>query len=638
MKRKNIAVCITGFDLEYEMDVVYGVYKRCQELGHNVFVFFNPTKKPQHGLDLVISETVRNGEMMVYKLINYDMIDGIVIFGESLLDEDTYFEIGRKAKEHGIPIINVDDLFHDNEKRIIMSNKYAMSAIVEHLITEHGLTKIDFIGGIEFDNVQSTERLEAYKATLEKHGIPFDKSRVYYGEFWRKAIDCTEEILKKPELPEAIVCANDTMAFFCMDTLKKHGLKIPDDVIVTGFDALSDCKDYSPTPTTVKRATFKSGKVAVDLLIDMMNGKEPDDITYVDSILVKGQSCGCIPFQKYEDMSYNERYFYYNDFKEFTRYILDMNCDFANIKESKHLFDSLYKGSSIFKFDKIYICINSELEKNQEKINIDEDISPWTVPETMVSMFIFKHGVPIGTEFPTSQLIPEPIDDKDAPVAYAFAPLYFKNVFIGYMAGIPSTIDIEGDLLSTWLTTISNNAGSFYMNNKLEKALEELELLNLHDPLTGLYNRRGLNKYEKEFMNETIENGKFLSVICADVDGLKIINDSYGHEEGDVAITACSKTLVEVFPKDSICVRTGGDEFLILASFDNEDDPDKMIKQVYDRIKELNENEHFPYKVGCSCGHMTLKPDKDTDLTAVKSEADSRMYIEKHRRKTIRKF
>ncbi len=176
------------------------------------------------------------------------------------------------------------------------------------------------------------------------------------------------------------------------------------------------------------------------------------------------------------------------------------------------------------------------------------------------------------------------------------------------------------------------------MNNKLEKALEELEMLNLHDPLTGLYNRRGLNKYEKEFMNETIENGKFLSVICADVDGLKIINDSYGHEEGDVAITTCSKTLVEVFPKDSICVRTGGDEFLILASFDNEDDPDKMIKQVYDRIKELNENEHFPYKVGCSCGHMTLKPDKDTDLTALKSEADSRMYIEKHRRKTIRKY
>ncbi|MBQ7071662.1 MAG: hypothetical protein IJM87_10355, partial [Ruminococcus sp.] len=178
MKRKNIAVCVTGFDLEYEMDVVYGVYKRCRELGHNTFVFFNPTRKPQHGIDLVISDTVRNGEMMVFKLINYDMMDGIVIFGESLLDEEMYFEIGRKAKEHGIPLIDVDDLFHDNEKRIIMSNKYAMSAIVEHLIVDHGLTKIDFIGGIEFDNVQSTERLEAYKATLEKHGIPFDKSRV----------------------------------------------------------------------------------------------------------------------------------------------------------------------------------------------------------------------------------------------------------------------------------------------------------------------------------------------------------------------------------------------------------------------------------------------------------------------------
>ena len=638
MKRKVIAVCVTGFDLEYETDVVRGVHNKCMELGLDILVFYNPTRKPQRGLDLVISEPIFKGEMQVYRLMDYDMIDGIVIFGESLLDENMFFEIARKASEHGVPLINVDDMTHEGEKRVIMSNKYAMSSVVEHLITVHGLTKIDFINGFKEDNVQSEERLEAYRTTLEKHGIPYDENRVWYGNFWRKAYECTEEILQKPELPEAIVCANDTMAFFCMDCLKEHGIRIPDDIIVTGFDSLKDCSNYIPMPTTVKRDTFGAGEAAVEQLLKMMNGEQTDDDTFVDSVLVKGQSCGCIPIKHRDEVSYEQRYSYYNDFKEFTRYLLDMNNDTANVTESAHLFDSLFRGAGIFKFSKMYVCVSSDVEKTQNTIDVDKDIPPWNIPETMVSMFQYGHKVPIGYEFPTKQLIPGGIGDEEAPAFFCFAPLYFKDMFLGYMVGVPSTCEIEGDLLTVWLTTISNNTGSFYMNNKLEKALGELELLNLHDPLTGLYNRRGLKKYEEDFVKKVRESGKYLSVICADVDGLKIINDAYGHEEGDVAITACSNTLMKVFPKDSICVRTGGDEFLILASVDSPEEPDEMIKEVYKRMEEYTSARSGGYKIGCSCGHMTLKPDDSTALNEVKSEADSRMYLEKHRRKTIRKF
>ncbi len=638
MKRKTYAVCITGFDIEYEMDVVHGVSKRCKELGINLLVFFNPTRKPQRGLDLVLSDAILGGEMSVYKLINYDIIDGFVVFGESLLSEDTYFEITQKAREHNIPLINIDDLFHTEEKRIILSNKYAMSSVVEHLITVHGLTKIDFISGFKDNNIQSEERVEAYKATLEKHGIPFEEDRVYYGWFWSKAVECTEEILKKPELPQAIVCANDTMAFFCMDTLKEHGIKIPEDIIVTGFDSLKDCDNYVPAPTTVRRATFESGEIAVDMLLKMNGGWVPEDITYVDSVLKLGQSCGCVPIKRVDEVSYNQRYAYYNAFKEFTRYILDMNMDISNATSSARLFETLKHGVDFFKFKKFYVCISEDIEKMQNKINIDKDIPPWFVPETMVSMGMFNHKVPVGYEFPTKELLPDGLDDSEEPILMAFAPLYFKDLFLGYVAGTPTTIELEGDLLATWLTAISNNAGSFYMNNKLEKALGELEILNLHDALTGMFNRRGLKKYEDEFLKTAVREKKYFSVICADVDGLKPINDGYGHEEGDNAITTCSTTLLEVFPQDSICVRTGGDEFLIMAHVSSPDEPDELIRQVYERLEVYNSEEHTPYKIGCSCGHVTVMPDENTKLNELKTEADSRMYLEKHRRKTIRKF
>ncbi|SDB45111.1 diguanylate cyclase (GGDEF) domain-containing protein [Ruminococcaceae bacterium FB2012] len=638
MKRKTLAVCITGFDLEYEMDVVYGVHNKCKELGYDLLVFYNTTHKPERGIDLVISDELLHGEMSVYKLLDYDSIDGIVTFGESLLGEDTFFEIRQKAADHNIPFINVDDMLHLEGKRIVLSNTYAMSSVVEHLITVHGLKRIAFIGGFKDNNVQSEERLAAYKATLEKHGIPVDESLIFFGEFWRKAIECTHQILDLPQLPEAIVCANDTMAFFCMDELKERGYKIPEDIIVTGFDSLSECSDYSPTPTTVRRATFEAGEVAVELITGMWDGREPEDITYVDSVLVKGQSCGCVPIVRPDQVTYNQRKAYSLDFKQFTRYLLDMNMEFAAVEDSSELFCGLDFGCKIFKLNKLYVCISSDIEKSEEKINIDKDIPPWTVPDTMVSMYLWGHDVPIGTEFDTKQLIPGGIDDENGPVTMGFTPLYFKDIFLGYMAAELSTIHIAGDLLAVWMQTICNNAGSFYMNNKLKKAMGELELLNLHDALTGLYNRRGMKKYETELLARSIREGRYFSVICADVDGLKFINDEYGHEEGDNAISICSATLKEVFPADSICVRTGGDEFLIMAVFDDDKEPDRLIKKVYEIVDGYNAIPRTPYKLGCSCGHITIKADASTELSELKNEADSRMYIEKHRRKTVRKY
>ena len=638
MRRKTIAVCVTGFDLEYEMDVVRGIKDRCGQLGVNLLVFYNPTSKPPIDMDLVIPDDLLNGEMSVYKLIDYDSVDGIILFGETMLGEQTYFEIREKAKAHGVPLINVDDNKHTDDKRIILSNTFAMASVVEHLITVHGLTKIDFIGGFKENNIQSEERLAAYKDTLLKHGIPVEEDRIYYGEFWKKAVGCTEEILKKPELPEAIVCANDTMAFFCMDTLKEHGLKIPDDIIVTGFDALRDCRDYSPVPTTVRRDTYKAGITAVELILKQLDGGDIADITYVESVLVEGQSCGCKPLVRQSELSYDERYYYYQDLKEFTRHLLYMNLAFSTAEDSADLFDSLDSSAEFFKLKKLYVCISDDLVNAGDKIDIDSDISPWSLPDNMVSMYRLGHDVPKGHRFPTKQLIPEGINDEEAPVSYAFAPLYFKKLFLGYMAGVLSTMELDDNLLATWLTSICNNAGSFYMNNKLETALDELEVLNLHDALTGLYNRRGMKKYENELLEKAKAEGRYFSVICADVDGLKIINDAYGHEEGDRAISVCSSTLMKVFDKDCICVRTGGDEFMILAVSDSIDSPDKRIAEIYDSIARYNDGHSENYKVGCSCGHVTVKPDDSTVLSELKNEADSKMYIEKHRRKTVRKY
>lgn len=637
MKRKTIAVCVTGYDEQNEMIIIKGALDRCKQLGFDLLTFFNALRKPELNLDFVIPEDIVNGEMQILRLINFDMIDGIIVFGDSMLSEDMLMEIRQRAEENNVPIVNVDDPSHDICEKITLSNEFAMEAVIRHLVEVHGFTKIDFMNGFK-NNPQSDQRLAAYKKVLTEHGIPIEESRIHYGEFWRKSIECTKEIIARGELPEAIACANDTMAIFCMDTLKEHGYRIPDDIVVTGFDATVDSVECTPTLTTARRAIYESGAAAVDKLAKMMNGENVEYETFVESVLVVAQSCGCEKIVPKKDETYEEKYKILNDFKQFDRYALYMNAEFSNIKNSVDLFAPLEGGAEIFGLKEMYVCINSEVENKRDLVDVAMDeSSPWQIPETMVSLMQYGHDIPIGEEFPTKDLLPGKFKDKDEPVHYMFAPIYFRRNFLGYVAVmLPDTYFINGDMFSSWLVAISNNAGSFYMNNELSEAIGELQKLYLRDPLTGLYNRRGLLKFEEQYIADALAEGKLAAIICADVDGLKKINDTYGHEEGDNAIVRSSSALMRCFPVGCISVRTGGDEFLVAAAFDDEKQLKASIKDVYRNLKEYNTVSQKPYKVGCSCGYAIV-PREGYDLDEVTHLADKNMYEEKVKRKTVRK-
>ena len=98
-----------------------------------------------------------------------------------------------------------------------------MLLIMKHLVKDHKLTKINFIGGKK-SNSYSDERLNAYKTVLIENNIPFEPKRVKYGGFWDGAVNCVIEFLQEGELPQAIVCANDSMALFVIEYLKSQGL------------------------------------------------------------------------------------------------------------------------------------------------------------------------------------------------------------------------------------------------------------------------------------------------------------------------------------------------------------------------------------------------------------------------------
>lgn len=629
--RKNIGICVTGYNWEYESRVVDGVRKACMDAGINLLVFAPMIHKVEDYQKHDMALNLLIGENEIFNLINYDLLDGIVMLGDSITDPSKIDEISRKARQSGVPVINVNDPAHKTQFNIELNETRAMEFVIRHLIEKHGCRKINFIGGF-VGNPQTEDRLAAYKKVLTEYDIPIDDWRIAYGQFWSPAAQCTEEFLVHDK-PDAIVCASDTMAFFAMDVLKEHGFTIPRDVIVTGFDDIADCEAYNPTLTSVRRDFSAAGETAVDIIKRVWAGEDIPETVAVESCLVPRCSCGC---GKPEPVGgfYNSKYSAMNSFKEFNSLLLDMNTALADAVTEEELYECTLKTAKYFRLNKMYICICQTIRELRTDLDTLTNSTRTGLSDVMTSMVKWGHDVPCGTQFPTKNLLPEELLNGDSPVMMAFSPLYYKERFLGYMAFEPTRIQGRGDLFATWTNSISSNAGSFYLKKELSYIAGRLSDLYIRDPLTGLYNRRGLDTLGEKLFERILSRGETLTVICADVDCLKPINDNFGHEGGDNAITQAAKAIKSAMPSNAICARTGGDEFTIYLSC-GAVDAAKYILAVENNLNIYNASSGLDYSVKCSCGSYSA-PLSEMSAEEVLRLADEEMYRVKKEHKTLR--
>lgn len=169
---------------------------------------------------------------------------------------------------------------------------------------------------------------------------------------------------------------------------------------------------------------------------------------------------------------------------------------------------------------------------------------------------------------------------------------------------------------------------------ELLEAQKQLKDLSLRDDLTGLYNRRGfLTMAEHQLKLERHDGtARGLTLLFADMDGLKEINDTYGHEAGSLAIKALGRLIVSVVRSADLVARWGGDEFVILSVGAQDENAQLMVDRIMERIDEYNAESRDPYLISCSIGLAAVEDQHDLD--DVIARADEAMYIEKKRRKS----
>jgi diguanylate cyclase (GGDEF)-like protein len=281
--------------------------------------------------------------------------------------------------------------------------------------------------------------------------------------------------------------------------------------------------------------------------------------------------------------------------------------------------------------------------------------TPWVIPAATRLVAGFLDGSDLDLpkasrlEYPSALLYPQGFLPEAKRRTLVVYPLFFREMHYGtivfemtHQAGFvyeSLTTQVSGILKAITLYNAKEKA-----EDNLRQAMMELETFNqqlsslsLTDELTGLYNRRGFMKLASQQLSLTRQMGKNALLIYGDIDGLKEINDTYGHEEGDNAIKSAAEMFRKIFRTMDVIARLGGDEFTIFASNTNE----KQITFFQARLSEMldayNSEAGKPYRLSLSLGCAECGPRGESTLGDYMREADSRLYARKAARKAARK-
>jgi diguanylate cyclase (GGDEF)-like protein/putative nucleotidyltransferase with HDIG domain len=209
-------------------------------------------------------------------------------------------------------------------------------------------------------------------------------------------------------------------------------------------------------------------------------------------------------------------------------------------------------------------------------------------------------------------------------------PLQYNDAFIGCLALYHVEANHYTDDHRRLLERVAEQAGAVLHNSIV---FEQTQEDSLTDPLTGLPNRRSMFVHLASELARAERQNSEVAVIVIDIDGLKAINDTYGHNVGDHALRAVATTLQSVLRPYDLCVRYAGDEFIIVVSGCSEADAEAKRRELQLRIHQIEiDVRGTRVRLGASAG-VAVFPDNGRTYDALLAAADHRMYRDKAERR-----
>ncbi|MCR5686201.1 MAG: GGDEF domain-containing protein [Lachnospiraceae bacterium] len=616
---KKIAVCANGWNYDTLYDALLGIREYAQEKDFDIFVFLSYASYSEH-LTLV------QGELNIYKLMDPRDYDGVIVFSTALNSAETALSLCRTSKEAGIPVVSIG-MEYDGIHSVRVSNDEGMKELIEHLIEEHNIRKVFFIGGTP-DHIDSRARLDVTRKTLEAHGLKLTDDDIGYGKWTNRYTFMTiDRIIDSGEpLPDAIICANDIMAMAACTELETRGYLCPRDVIVTGFDNCREGKEFYPALSSVEQNYKEIGRKACEIIFDEISGKRETVHTVVPSRFSCGESCGCSGEADYPALH-----------RDYCRHLFRRNTDAKLLEQNERVmrqwmneatdYNALketlrdhYLNNHQFEGEGFYICMNKEYF---DDVMISEhDLWDKGSDAGIETLIALKNGEIIkGTRVSARQIIPDYVKKEQEQHVYFFMPMhYFENNY-GYVILTDFPYLITENMLYPYMEKLQQSIRLMRTNLRLQ-ALSDL------DQLTGLYNRFGYEAKALPLYKESVLNRTGMMVMFVDINYMKRINDEHGHIHGDNAIKTVAAAINENIPHGAVPVRYGGDEFLIIVPDCDQEKAEQIKNGIWRTLDEKNSEKSVPYAISVSIGYTVTDPVSrpDTMLSDYIREADRLMY------------
>ncbi|MCQ2241600.1 GGDEF domain-containing protein [Treponema sp.] len=570
------------------------------------------------------------------KLINVKDVDVVIVLSGiyfSSYNVEEFAEMLEPFKDKKIISLS-QKLPIENSWAILSDNETIFENAFDFLVKKCGAKRIAFMDASKTSSVESQLRFNAYKKNLRPYQMTYDDSIVFHGKFtMNSAYEELEQRLGKDCTGvdfDAFIAANDQMALGAMAFFKDHGIKVPEQVKVLGYDDINEAAAVQPSLSSISPFNFNLGFNAAMTAMMIANGLDAQKEFTSPAKLVIRDSTGyeyCEHKKTLRTEALNQLILRGYD-NTYIYYLLDtIQCNDALEVFLKRIQKTL-KEVDIKKF---------ALVLYDEPVYYKK-LTEFKMPEKVKLEYVYENGegkVLSGEYFsPEEHIVPPDVFD-DVHEKFIAQSIYYGEKQYGYMLysiGERGLVfyNLYAKALSNAIANSYEYTIQYVKNISLQIEKYELEQTSRTDELTGVLNRRGFDIQGQKQIDYAVTTGGGGVVFYGDMNGLKAINDTYGHEYGDKAIKAEAEILKSTFRASDTVGRMGGDEFAVVAAGFPMRKLDEVKKIIAQKCLEAKEKYQLPFDFSISLGAIEFD-NKLTDLNSLLKFADQQQYVEKRK-------
>lgn len=628
MKKKIVAFA-NGWSDDYLLTAMQGISERAKELDTDIFLFI---EYASYGAP----NQSRQGDINIFSLADLNKYDGILLFGNTLNNAGELKLLIDQIRVTDIPAVCLE--YEEDGIACITTDNYSgMKELCDHLFEEHNIKNPLFVSGTR-ENKENEIRHKAFVDSLYEHGLPYDENRILYGEWSYYIIQqlLPEWMKEHPnDCPDAIICANDVMAQGTIIALARMGYDVPYDILVTGFDNLNSSKAFVPSITTVDRGWSERSAEALQYLVDIIDGKTSGGNIIYHSSLCTGRSCGCNLSQenlRFQSSAGNhlsavpaERTLIdwhltaIDDATNASNNLDDLNKNFAEI------FTSIGpNGTQGYEGDTFCMCLDESFVAAMLGNGQPRCIG---YGDRMEVIFAMRDNKPLPRmKIDTSYIFPVFENPGESGNVYMIAPIHTDGDAIGYVVFKNRVEMLVSNFLYSWIRHMKSGLLRAKKNIEMASMNNRINEMSMIDELSGLLNRKGYEKRAIPLLEQFKKEGKTSVLMVADINKMKLINDKYGHLQGDLAIRLVAKAIMATMPEGWYGVRYGGDEFVILGEKPYYDDGSIIINQLSAAVVKQHDDMFLPFELTISVGSVIIDPNEDVSVDEYFKKADYAMY------------